>query len=466
MKKVRVGAGASGWPDFKDGALDVAENGDIDYISFDHLAELTMAILQNQYAKDNTRGYIPEVVPLMKSLLPIWKKKDKHFRMCSNGGGANPAGCADAVLKLSQELNLGGIKIGVITGDTLPLTKIDEMAAKGWKFINMDTGEDNLDQYRDRLLAAYVYIGADKIIEAYEQDADLVIGGRLSDNSLYIGNFMHPLGWQFTDEYWDQIGSGVCVGHLLECSSWSAGTCSNLWEQIKYPKGNPGFPIAEMYENGDAIVTKTETSGGLVQSLTLKEHLVYEVHDPHNYIMPDGICDLTQIKLEDIGPNKVKVTKWGDKPRGKPRPENLKLCMAYNDGFISEELTIISGPKVFKQADKAYDFVVKRLDYLGLKPKEMLWSLVGWDSLTGPTAPPRPDEEHEPPELGIRVAFKCDTKEEARACRTECGHLCWGTLGVGAGFTNPPAIRPVFALYPTLIPREEVPLELEIKEVK
>ncbi len=220
-----------------------------------------------------------------------------------------------------------------------------------------------------------------------------------------------------------------------------------------------------MYENGDCIVTKTDTSGGLVKDLTLKEHLVYEVHDPENYIMPDGICDLTQITLENIGPNQVRIGKVGDKSRGKPRPENLKFCLAYNDGYISEEITIICGPKVFKQADKAKEFVRRRLDYLGLKPKEWLWQRIGWDSLTGPTVG-EPPADYDPPELGIRVAFKCDTKEEARACRTECGHLCWGSLGVGAGFTQPPAIRPVFALWPTLIPREAVPLELEIKEAK
>ena len=136
MKKVRVGSGSSGWPDFKDGALDVAQNGDIDYISFDHLAELTMAILQSQYAKDQMRGYIPEVIPLMRGLLPIWKEKDKHFKMCNNGGGANPPECANQVLKIAQDLNLGGFKIGVITGDTIPLSQVDELRKEGWKFKN------------------------------------------------------------------------------------------------------------------------------------------------------------------------------------------------------------------------------------------------------------------------------------------------------------------------------------------
>ena len=465
MKKVRVGAGSSGWPDYKDGALDVAENGDVDYMAFDHLAELTMAILQNQFAKDPKRGYIPEVPRLMQQLLPIWKAKGKRTKMVNNGGGANPPECANEVLKVAKGLDLGGFKIGVITGDTLPLTKLDELEKKGFKFQNLDTGEVGLSKVRDRLLAAYAYIGADKVIEAFDQGADLVIGGRLSDNSLFIGPFMHGLGWKFEDAYWDRIGAGVTVGHILECSSWSAGTCSNLWEQIDYPKGNPGFPIVEMYENGDCIVTKTPTSGGMMKVLTAMEHLVYEVHDPHNYIMPDGISDITAIKLEQIGKDKVKITKYGDAPRGKARPENLKLCLAYNDGWIAEEITIIAGPKAFKQAAKAKEFVKRRLDFLGLKPREWLWQRIGWDSLTGPTAG-EPPADYDPPELGIRIAFKCDTKEEARACRTECGHLCWASLGVGAGFTSPPDYRQVFALWPTLIPREEVPLKLDMVEAK
>jgi hypothetical protein len=465
MKKVRVGSGSSGWPDFKDGAVDVAMNGDIDYMSFDHLAELTMAILQSQRAKDPSRGYIPEVLPLMRALLPVWKEKDKHFRMANNGGGANPGQCAEEVLKIVQELNLGGIKIGVVTGDDIPLSRIDELRAQGLKFKNLDTGEEDIDRVREKLLGAYAYTGADKIIEAYDAGANLVLTGRAADNALYCGNFMHPLGWKYEDEYWDRIGSAIITGHLLECSSWSAGTCSNLWEEIEYPRGNPGFPIAEMDENGDTIITKTPNSGGAIRVLTLKEHLVYEVHDPHNYIMPDGIADITAVKLEQVGKDRVKISKFGDAPRGKRRPDTLKLCLAYNEGFISEELTVISGPKVFKMAEKMKDFVYKRLDYLNLHPKEVLISLIGYDSLQGPTVPP-PDLDHEPPELGFRIAFKCDTREEARTCRTECGHLAWAASGPGTGFTQPPAIRPVFALWPTLIPREAVPEKLEIKEVK
>ena len=462
MKKVRVGAGSASWPDCKDSAWDVAKNGDVDYLSFDHLAELTMAILERQKARDPKRGYIPDVIPLMRGLLPIWKEKDKHFRMASNGGGANPEQCAEEVLKLSQELNLGGIKIGVITGDDLPLSRIDELRAQGLKLKNLDTGEEDIDRIRDKLLAAYVYIGADKIIEAYGGGANLVIGGRLADNALYCANFMHPFGWKYEDEYWDRIGAAIITGHLLECSSWSAGTCSNLWEEVPEP-WHTGFPIAEMDETGEVIITKTPNSGGLVRELSLKEHLVYEVHDPHNYIMPDGIADITTIKLEQVGKDRVKISKLGDAPRGKRRPDMLKLCLAYDDGYISEYTSVIPGPNVFQKAERVKEFIHKRLEYLGLKPREVLIQLIGYDSLWGPTAGP---PECEPNELGVRVVFKCNTIAEARECRVECGSLNWEASPVGTAFGNPPADRPVFALWSTLIPREAVPLNLEIKEVK
>jgi hypothetical protein len=462
MKKVRVGAGSASWPDCKDSAWDVAKNGDVDYLSFDHLAELTMAILERQKARDPTRGYVPDVIPLMRGLLPIWKEKDKHLRMASNAGGANPEQCAEEVLKLSKELNLGGMKIGVITGDDIPLSRIDELRAEGIKFKNMDTGEEDIDQVRDKLLCAYVYIGADNIIEAYEQGCNLVIGGRLADNALYCGNFMHPFDWKYKDAYWDRIGAAIITGHLLECSSWSAGTCSNLWEEVPEP-WHTGFPIAEMDETGEVVITKTPTSGGLIRELSLKEHLVYEVHDPHNYLMPDGIADITAIKLEQIGKDRVKMSKFGDAPRGKRRPDNLKLCFAYSDGFISEYTEVIPGPKVFQKAERIKEFVHKRLEYLGLKPREVLISLIGYDSLMGPVEPP-PD--YEPNELGVRVAFKCNTRREARECRVECGTLAWEASPVGTAFGNAPADRELFALWPTLIPREAVPTKLEIKEAE
>lgn len=460
MKSIRVGSGSAGWPDMIDPALVVADRGNIDYMAFDHLAELTMAILERQKVKDPSKGYIPDVIPLMKQLLPIWNKNGRRFKMVSNGGGANPPACTAALTQVAKDLGLEGMKIATITGDDIPLARLDELAAKGMKFTNLDTGEDTFAQIREKLMAAYVYVGAERVTEALHQGADLVVGGRLSDNSLFIGPFMHGLGWKFEDAYWDRIGAGVSIGHLLECAGWSTGICSTHWDEVPEP-WNLGFPIAEVFENGDAIIQKAPDTGGLVSEWTLKEHLLYEVHDPHNYIMPDGIADITAINLTQVGENRVKVSRAGDRPRGKARPATLKLCLAYMDGYAIDYMMVVGAPRALEQAKRVEEYVHKRLAMTGIKPREILVSFVGVNSLHGPAAP-WPDYEMN--EVGVRIAIKCNTQEEASVLNREAS-LSWFAAGVGAAFGSP-KVRPLFALYPTLIPRECVPLDLQLTEIK
>jgi len=458
LKKVRVGAGSAGWPDMADPALVSAERGELDYQGFDHLAELTMAILERQKVRNPTRGYIPDVIPLMKKLLPIWK--NKRFKIVTNGGGANPEQCAVEVMKIAKDLGLVGMKIGVVTGDDIPVKQLDNLRAQGIKFKNSETGEEDIDRVKDKIEAAYVYIGADRVVEALNAGADMVIGGRLSDNSLFVGPFMHAFGWKYEDEYWDRIGAGVATSHLLECAGWSTGICSTQWEKVPEP-WNLGFPIAEMSENGEAIMCKPPGTGGLMSEYTMKEHLVYEVHDPQNYLMPDGIADLTALKVEQVGDNRVKISKAGTKSRGKPRPKTLKFCLAHADGFIMTYMMVVSAPKALEQAKRVEDYLQRRLKIRGVKPKDMLISYVGINSLHGPAAP-MPKEE--PNEVAIRFAFKADTEEEARLYQNEAT-LTWYAAGVGAAFTAPD-VRPVMALWPTLVPREAIPTKLEMKEVK
>ena len=458
MKKVKIAGCSAGWPDMMDPAIDVAKKSDAQYLAFDHLAELTMAILERQKAKRPDKGYIPDVIPLMREILPAWKKR--RFKMITNAGGANPEQCAEEVIKLAKSLGITGLRIGVITGDDLPIKRVKELKAKGLKFKNYDNGEPDIDRVMDDLVAAYVYIGADRIIEALDQGADLVIGGRLSDNSLFVGPLMYEFGWKYKDAYWDRIGAAVCTAHLLECGTWSCGTCSNFWAEVPEP-WHSGAPICEMDENGDSVISKVAGSGGLVRADTLKEHLVYEVHDPENYLMPDGIGVTTAIKLEDIGPNQVRISKLGDKPRGKPRPDTLKFCLAHADGYISEYTMIVPGPNAYDMAKRCEDFFYKRLEIVGVKPVETLVSFIGYNAIFGPTAPPI---NYEPNELGIRFAIKTKTIEEARQARLQAT-LSWYASGVGTAF-GAPSEKEVFALWPSLIPREEVPTKLEMREVK
>lgn len=458
MKKVRIGAGSAGWPDLIHPALEVAEKGNVDYIGFDHLAELTMAILQKMRARDPNRGYIPDIVPLFRRLLPIWEKTGRHFKMISDGGGANPVAAGNALVKIAEDLGLTGMKIGVVTGDDIPISKVDELRAKGLKFKSLDTGEEDIDSIRDRLIGAYAYIGGDRIIEALGQGADIVIGGRFSDNSMYVCPMIYEFGWKFEEPYWDLIGSGVALGHLVECAGWSAGFGSNLWKQNLEPWRN-SFPIIEVAENGEAIITKVPGPGGLVKSWTIKEHLVYEVHDPANYIMPDGIADFTTVQLEDVGENMVKATGI----RGKPRPENLKFMMGYDDGYIAEGTAVLAWPDAVEKAKRAETFVRELLKIEGLEPRDIHFGYVGINSLMGPGAP-WPDYEMN--EVGLRVAMKVNTREEARIARLVISML-WGGGGIGTSLLgNALSDRQVIGLWPTLIPRAEVPTTLTMMEVK
>lgn len=420
-----------------------------------------MAILEGQRKKDPTKGYIPEIVDYAKALLPIWKRKEKKFKIISNGGGANPEAGGKVMYNIAREMGITGLKIGVVTGDDLPLERIDELRANGLKLKALDTGQEDIPkEVRDNLIAAYVYIGAERIIEALNLGADIVIGGRFSDNTLFVAPAMYAFGWKYEEPYWDRIGSMVCCAHLLECGGWSTGWCSNLWERVP-DIWNIGYPVIEMDETGDAYITKPPGTGGVVRTWTIKEHLVYEVHDPENYLMPDGIGDFTSLKLEQTGENRVHIARLGDRPRGKPRPKDLKLCLAYRDGFISDYIMSIPGPKAILRAEKVKECFMKRLDMMGIKPVEVLLSVIGVDLNAGPAAK-KPD--YDPNEVALRFAVKTRTEAEGRHAMRQA-FFSWSAAGVGPGF-GVPSTRPLNALWPTLIPRDQVPLKLDMLEVK
>lgn len=453
MKKVRLGSGSAYWGDILEPAIELAEKGNVDYIGFDHLAELTMSILQRMKTKDPTKGYIQDIVPFMEKLLPIAARN--KIKLITNAGGANPLAAAEEVVKIARGLGLKGLKIGVVTGDDI-LHKLDEITARGLILRNLDTGEEDLGRIRDRIVAANAYIGADSIVDALKAGADIVITGRVSDNALYVGPLMYEFGWKFTDGYWDKIGAAVTVGHIIECAECCTGGMSNMWKQAP-ELWRIGFPIAEVDENGDAIITKVPGSGGLINQWTIKEHLVYEVHDPSNYLMPDGVADFTSLNIEEAGRDVVKVTNM----KGKPRPDTLKVQIGYKEGFIGEGMVILPWPDAYAKAKRAEEIVRGRLKLIGVQPEELRFDYVGVNALHGPVAP---EPAHDLNEVGLRVAARCRTYEEAEKARREVTHL-WTLAGLGSSFGSPMPVRQVIALWPTLVPREEIQTGFTIKEV-
>lgn len=454
MKSIRIGCGSASWGDMLDPAVELAEKGNVQYIGFDHLAELTMSILQRMKTKDPKRGYIPDLVPWMRRLLPI--ARAKGIRMLTNAGGANVAAAGEAVEQVAREAGVTPLKIGLVFGDDV-LDRLAEFRREGLKFPNLDTGEEDIDRVADRIVSANAYIGSEGQIEALSEGADLVITGRATDSSVHIAPMVHEFGWRTDD--WDRMGAAIAIGHIIECSSGCAGGMSNFWKDVKEP-WRVAFPIAEVYENGDAVITKADGSGRMVTEWTVKEHLVYEVHDPRCYLMADGISDLSECRIKQVGPDRVHVTSF----KGRPKPPMLKLCLGYEDGWVGESEISVCWPDAYEKAVFCERFLRGRFEELKLPIREMRVDFIGLNSIHGPLAalPANLDEINE---VRVRVAVRTTSRENANLVRREVTHL-WthGPVGTTA-VISPPAPRQVISLWPTLIPRELVPQRVEFREV-
>ena len=458
MKKITLGAGTGYWGTPIDFPTELVERAKLDYLGIELLAELTMSILQRMKMRNPKMGYIPDLLEFMKIILPNCVKKGT--KIITNGGGTNPLQAAKEVAKIIKELGLPPMKIGVIEGDDM-MDKLDDTLERGIKLTNMDTGETDIQVIKDRLVSAHAYIGADLVVEALKEGADIVIGGRLSDNALYVGPIMYEFGLSYDKpEDINKIGAAITIGHIIECGEWVTGGSSNFWENVKEP-WNIGMPIAEFYENGDAIITKTPDSGGLLTVETIKEHLVYETHDPKNYIMPDGIADLTTLNLEEVGKDRIKVSNM----TGKKRPEKLKMQIGYHDGYIAELMMLIPWPKAISKAKRYEEIIRNRFKKYNIEPKELRFDMIGVNALHGEVSP-IPVDENTINEIGFRISAKLDSKKEAYLVRRFVmgGALCTGP--VGTAFNAPNKEREIIALWPALIPREEVKTTLTMMEVK
>ena len=269
---IRVAAGQGFWGDLPEAPVRQVEEGPIDYLMLDYLAEVTMSIMQKQKARDPNAGYAKDFVPLMKRILPACV--ERGIRVTANAGGVNVRGCAEAVRQVARELGFAGkVRIGIVTGDDI-MDRLDGFLADGIELRNMDTGE-GLATVRDRIQSANVYLGAWPMVEALNQGAQIVITGRATDTGLTLAPLIHEFGWSADD--WDKMAAGTIAGHIIECGAQaSGGNCQFEWRNIP-DMANVGFPIAEASPDGSFVITKHERTGGRVNLPSVKEQLVYEM---------------------------------------------------------------------------------------------------------------------------------------------------------------------------------------------
>ena len=455
-QRVRLGAGSGFWGDAIDPAMEILENGKLDYLCFDFLAELTMALLQRQKLKNPALGYIPDAVRYMKAMMPT--ARAKGTKLVSNGGGVNSMAAARKIVEDASTLGLKGTKVALVEGDDL-LDRIDKMLDQGVPFTHMETGDTGFRAIRDRVVSANVYMDSAGIAEGLRQGADVVITGRVSDNAVFVGPVMHEFGWRHDAAHADRIAAAITLGHIVECTAGCTGGMSSRFADMPH-MGRVGFPIIEMERDGSAELSKLPGSGGRLDQFTIKEHLVYEIHDPRSYIMPDGIADFTSLKLEESGPDRVRISNV----RGRPAPDLLKLVIGYQDGWIGESLAFFPWPFAYERALKAKQTMLERFERMGLKAEQIHFDLVGINTLHGPAAPlPDPAVANELNEVGLRCSVKAKTSDEAEKVRRAGSHL-WLMGPGGTSFGTPIKPRPVVSLWPTLIPREFVQARVEILE--
>ncbi len=452
MKTIRIGSGSGFWGDNLDPAIEIAKHGNVQYLAYDFLGEPTIPLLQKMRQKNPAQGFVPSIRAVVRGVLPICL--EKGIKILTNAGAANPQACADTILAAAKELGITELKVGIVTTNNIQ-QKVEELLDKGVKFTNLDTGDDDLGRVRERIVGSYVYSGAYGYVEALQQGCDIIISDRATDDAAILAPLVHEFGWKWDE--WDKLAIGITAGHLIECGAACSGGISGLWKEVPEP-WNIGYPIAEVNEQGELFITKVDDTGGLINQITLTEHLLYEVHDPGNYLMPEVITDFTHVQMEQVGKDRVKV--WGAK--GKPAPATLKAGIAYTDGYIGEVESSVTWPEAVAKARRSFEIIKKRFEMVNLKADEVRFDMIGVDSCHW-SASPDPDPEIN--EVRIRVAAKCADRSEAGKVARECVMLM-GTGPIGStGQLNTPAPREVFALWPALIAREEVVQNVEIREL-
>ena len=464
MKTVRIGAGLGFYGDSWQPVAASITRGNVQYIASDHLAELTLAILQKDRAKDAQAGYAKDMIPMLAQLWPLAQRANdgKGVKFLLNAGGLNPQGARAALAELFAKKGWHA-RIAVVTGDDV-LGKFDAFQQAGEACEHMDSGT-SLASVREQLVIANAYLGAAPLVEALRQGADIVICGRVADAALFLAPLIHEFGWRLdaqTPEQWNLLAQGLTVGHLLECSGQgSGGNFGGLdWEQIP-DLAHIGYPIAEVSEDGVAVICKAPDTGGRISFDTVREQLLYEVHDPRNYFSPDVILDMSALRLDDLGNDRVCVTG----AIGKPRPDRLKIVGGYHDGWMGQATFGYSWPQAYKKAEHAAQIVQQGLREQKLAVDDLCIEYLGYDSLLGPLVDTGQRDNLN--EVYLRMALRTQDKRVADGF----GRLFpWLALSgppfVGGRINIQPASE-LLGIWPTLVRREliEPGVAVDVMEV-
>lgn len=430
------------------------DGGHVDVVCFEALSELTLAILRKDMLANPARGYTFDLNIIAKQILP--RAFARNIPLITNGGGLNPLGAAEMIRDTAAKLGLRGLKIAAITGDDI-LASLTDLQAVGETFADMDTGELLAHTANQNFVTANVYLGAAPIVEALQNGAHIIVTGRVADPSLYLAPMIAHFGWSWDD--WNRLASGIVAGHLLECTGQVVGGNSLALIEHIDPRdlAHLGYPIAHVESDGSFVLTKTPDTHGVVSLETVKEQLLYEVHDPARYITPDVIANFTTLTLAHDGVDRVRVSGV----TGSPRPDTLKVSMGRMEGYMRELIFTLGYPHVWGKLAQLKAMIAE--SWRGLPIHRVEYHLLGVNSLFGNIAKAVDD----PLELIVRVMFTADDPDTLKTAVRKVmanGLSCPPGMSV-SGTTVGAEPRVILGLWSSLIARKRVQPTISYTEV-
>jgi hypothetical protein len=434
---LRIGSGAGFSGDRIEPAVALAEQGRLDYLAFECLAERTIALAIRERLTNPAAGYDPLLDERMRAVLPAALRNG--VRIISNMGAANPIAAARRTASIVRELGLGPLRIAAVIGD-------DVLTAVTYGEGSVTGMSAPARREFGNLISANAYLGCESIVRALGEGAQVVLTGRVADPSLFLAPLVHEFGWALDD--WSRLGRGTLIGHLLECAGQvTGGYFADPGFKDVEGLANLGFPIAEVREDGSAVITKLAGSGGQVTQATCTEQLLYELHDPRRYITPDVIADFSTVGFTQEAPDRVAVQGGG----GLQRPGTLKVSVGYEEGFAGEGQISYAGPGAVERGRLALAVVRERLRKFADDIVDLRLDLIGVDSIGvgggGSSAAA-------PAEVRARVAARTRTFAAADRIGREVEALYTNGPAGGGGASR--SVKPIVAIESALIDRNAV----------
>jgi len=426
----------------------MARDGRRAYLMYETLGERTLALAQQRQRSGSGPGYLAELQSYLAPVLPVCIKS--KIPIVGNFGAADPAGAAVHIHDLCREAGLVGVTVACVSGDDLLATLSRDEVARLIAEI-----EEPVEP--GRIVAANVYLGAQQIAEGLAAGADVVVTGRVADPSLALGPLLHALGWRHDD--WDRLAAGTMAGHLLECGAQvTGGYFADPGYKDVPDAANIGYPYAQVHKNGQVVLTKPADTGGAVTSRTVREQLLYEIHDPAAYLTPDVVLDLTAVELQDLGQDRVRL----DGARGDPRPATLKATVCYDGGWLGEGEISYGGHNAEARGRLAIEILRTRVARIG--GVQAHFDLIGVSSLFNdqrglrlasltPTAAV---------DVRVRLAVKGRNKRDVHLALHEVEALY--TTGPSGGGGVRLSVVPLLASASAYVPRELVTASVSLTE--